>query len=105
MFGLDEAADAEAGRIPIDDAGHGDRFARQSAGQIRDRGADANAAALDASTLTRILVVIRFFAVLVMAGLMIGMTMALRARLGRDGARHSSPGHAACDEGERDEQD
>ena len=104
MFGLDEAADAEAGRIPIDDAGHSDRFARESAGHIRHRSADANAAALDAGALARILVVIRFFAVLVMAGLMISVAMTLHARLGRDGGRHSSPGHAARDEGERDEQ-
>src|SRR3954468_16839330 len=65
VFRLDQAANAEAGRIPIDDAGHRDRFARQSAAYIRNRGADANAAALDAGALTRILIVIRFFAVLV----------------------------------------
>jgi len=55
--------------------------------------------------LARTLIVVRFFTVLVMPGLMIGMTMALRAGLGRNGARRSSPDHAACNEGERNEQD
>lgn len=41
---------------------------------------------------------------LVIAGLMVGVTMALYAGLGRAGVRHSSPDHAARDEGERDEQ-
>jgi hypothetical protein len=106
VFGFDGAAAADASLIPINHAAHEDRFARQSTGYIRNRGADANAAALDAGALARILVVIRFFAVLVMAGLMIGMAMALYARLlGCNGGRHSSPGHAARNKGERDKQD
>src|SRR4051794_3453502 len=39
-----------------------------------------------------------------MAGLVIGMTVTLHAKLGRNCGRHSSAGHAASDEGERDEQ-
>jgi hypothetical protein len=60
---------------------------------------------LDAGALTRTLVVIRFLAVLVIADLVIGVTMALPARLSRTGIWRSSPDHAARDEGERDEQD
>ncbi|MGE3365131.1 MAG: hypothetical protein AB7I34_16950 [Rhizobiaceae bacterium] len=55
--------------------------------------------------MTRVLVVIRFIAMLVIAGLMAGMALALAARLGRDGVRRSSPNHAARNEGERNEQD
>src|SRR4051794_36306729 len=40
-----------------------------------------------------------------MAGLMIGVTMALSARLGRNRVGRSSPDHAARNEGKRDEQD
>src|SRR6476620_2093012 len=75
VFGFNRPAATEAGDVPINDPGHPDRFACQSTGHIRDRGADANAAALNAGALTRILFVIRFFAVLVIASLMAGMTM------------------------------
>ena len=105
MFGLDRSANGKAGRVPINDPRRRNRFVCQSAGYIRDGGADANAAALDAGALARILVVIRFFAVLVLAGLMIGVSLPLHARLGRNSVRRSSPDHAASDEGERNEQD
>jgi hypothetical protein len=105
VFGRDRATYAEAGSIPINHAAHDGRFARQSDGHIRYRGADANAAALDAGALARILVVIRFGAVVVIAGLMVGVTMTLCTGFGRNGVGRSSPDHAACDEGERDDQD
>jgi hypothetical protein len=48
---------------------------------------------------------IRFCAVWVMAGLVVTVTVALRAGLGSNGVWHRSPSHAARDKGERDEQD